>query len=209
MALFVKPTDNKIYNQCKNAYKRIHDMMTIYEFIPIVTSLSNALIILADYETNGKYRSAQITDCTHTAESIYVLFNPETVDNVTLSSIDEYNTSGIEFDNYNIFMITIQMSGEFHKFVCLQTEHRGYILTSYSGKYCLRSVMVDSIQNFVKTLLIGNIQAISLYNQIFETNLALSKHDVVIDIEYGKFNSVPISRLELWLLKYLCAHTYF
>ena len=91
-------------------------MMTIYEFIPIVTSLSNALIILADYETNGKYRSAQITDCTHTAESIYVLFNPETVDNVTLSSIDEYNTSGIEFDNYNIFMITIQMSGEFHKF---------------------------------------------------------------------------------------------
>jgi len=64
-------------------------------------------------------------------------------------------------------MLSGNIAGEFHKFICIQGSDSGYILTAYHEKYCLRSIKVPNVIDTIKILLKGDDQSLLFYNDIF------------------------------------------
>jgi hypothetical protein len=97
-------------------------------------------------------------------------------------------------------MIYFNAKDEMHKFICIRDNDKSFILSAYHDKYCLRSIDILNISDFLHQLINGNSD---LYNNTFDANLSTSIKSVHMNIISGTFLYLPISTLKHQLYKYL------
>ena len=172
------------------------------EILPLFDSLMNNEDMLFIIMTklgcliNTFYRQKifSTTDCCSTSDSIWSLFNPTNKKEFIIETTRDFND--LMNDNlYNIFNFRLIGDLTFHNFVILRYKGRWYLLQSYTNICELNVIKDDQLPNYLKSLL--ETGAVSLYNNLFKTNLDIKSTDnkIYYDVTAGHFNQLPVQKL--------------
>ena len=155
-------TSTELYQRCRLAYKKLTDDLSLEEFLNIILLLRGGLLILDKYERTQEYDIAQITDCANTADAILNLFEPK-----NKKIIQMYDNTNLGDINGNIVSVAGNIMGEFHKFIGIRGPTSDYILTAYTGKYCLRVIKIPNLIDFLAKITNEKIPQVSDYTMMF------------------------------------------
>lgn len=163
----------KFTNRLINIYSKYKDLPDSGEnFFSLLSNLQCLLSIFFRIEFDP-------TDCCHTAESVWSLFDPK-----------------LNLDHNNIFHYQVNTHVLFHEFIALKYNYTWYIIQSYANVCEMNVKKVEYLPELLRTL--QKTSNRQVYNELFGTSIKSDKLTSNVELEVkraGFYSDLPYDKL--------------